>query len=90
MLAGHVEAQFLHHVDVIAKRLVGRGGVEPIGPEALIERAVLEIRLIVEHEAGDARRIFAQRNLPHADVGAHFILISADNERVEERRFGRP
>ncbi len=39
VLAGHVHAELLGHLDVVLEGLVRRGGVQPIRPPALIERA---------------------------------------------------
>ncbi|HKB39828.1 MAG TPA: hypothetical protein VKD72_25560, partial [Gemmataceae bacterium] len=42
MLADHVEAELLGDLDVVLQGLVGRGGVNAVGPESLVERADLE------------------------------------------------
>ena len=54
VLAEHVEAELLEHFEVVLHRLVGRRREQPVRPPALIERADLEERLVVEHEAHDA------------------------------------
>src|SRR3546814_15328266 len=42
VLAQHVESRLLEEDEVAFHRLLGRRRVEPVGPPALIERAVLE------------------------------------------------
>ena len=44
------------------------GGVEPVGPEALVERADLEERLVVEQQPRDALVVLADGDLAHGEV----------------------
>src|SRR5207244_8747339 len=68
MLAGQIETELLGDFDVIAKRFIRRRGVEPIGPETLIERADLEDELAVEEHPRDALIVFADLDFSHAEV----------------------
>ena len=90
-----VEAQLLGHLDVVAEGLVGRGRVDPVRPVALIQRADLEHRLAVEHQADVALRVLAQGDLPHAEIAADGIdrlagLAERHLQVVQERLVRRP
>src|SRR3546814_16081325 len=50
MLAEHVEAGLLQEDDVAARGFLGRRGKQAFGPPALVERAVLEKRFVVEQQ----------------------------------------
>ena len=95
VLPGHVEAELLRHLDVVPQRLVGRGGVDAVGPKALVEGAELEEELVVEEEAGDPILVLSERNLAQAEVARDLVhglaaLDEGDLEAVEERRVGGP
>src|SRR5438270_1786135 len=95
MLAGHVEAELFGRLDVEAKRLIGRRGVETIGPEALIERAGHEDRLAVEKDAVDSLLIFLEGDSALPEIARQLIfgaVVSAklDFQAVEEWRLWRP
>ena len=49
-------------------RLVAGGRVQPVGPPALVERPVLEQRLVVQEQPVDSSIVFADFDLPHAEV----------------------
>ena len=68
VLAGHVEAEFLQHFNVIAQRLVGRRGVKAVGPEALIERAKHEISFVVELDAEAVLVVARHRDFAHGEI----------------------
>ena len=53
VLAYHIVAQLLGLDDVERQRLVGWGGVETVGPVALVECSELEVVLVVELQADD-------------------------------------
>src|SRR2546421_56992 len=94
VLAGHIEAKLFRCLDVEAKRLIGRRGVETIGPEALIERAGHEDRLAVEKDAVDSLLIFLEGDSALPEIARQLIfgaVVSAklDFQAVEEWRLGR-
>src|SRR3546814_4421857 len=51
VLAQHVESRLLEEDEVAFHRLLGRRRVAPVGPPALIERAVLEDGFVVEQRS---------------------------------------
>src|SRR3546814_15203676 len=57
VLAQHVESRLLEEDEVAFHRLLGRRRVEPVGPPALIERAVLEDGFVVEQDRGDRKSV---------------------------------
>ena len=95
VLAHHVEAVALHHHDVVGQCLVGRGGVDAVGPETLVERAHLEQVFVVQLHADESLVVFLHRDLAHAEVALHLVLLAAavvhrDVQVVEERVVGAP
>src|SRR6185295_2612007 len=68
VFAGHVEPKLLHHFDVIAKRFIGGCSVEPIRPEALVERAEHKARLVVQMNPQTAPIVARHADLAHAEV----------------------
>ena len=95
MLARQVEAQLLGHLDVVAQGFVRGGGIDAVRPEALIERAELEVRLVVEHEAREALVVLAQRDLAHAEVALDLVNgavteLQANLQVIQMGRFRRP
>ena len=91
VLADHVEAQALGHDDVVAHGGFGGRRVQSIGPPALVERTVLEERLVVEEEAPVAVGGGADGDLPHPEVAADGVARGeGDAELVEVRIVGRP
>jgi hypothetical protein len=57
MLADHVEAELFCHLEVVLHRRFRRRGVNPVRPEALVERADLHDFFAVQLDAaGPARR----------------------------------
>ena len=96
VLTNHVEAQFLCLLYVKQQGLVGGGRVEPVGPPALVERAGLEERFVVQGQAHDAVLPAQGGEFPHRGVALHLVvhLPVAVGKRhlqfVEERTVGRP
>src|SRR5262249_14886273 len=95
VLASHVEAELFGHLDVVAKGFVGRSGVDAIWPEALVEWAELEVRLIVQHEPREAFLIFAKGNFAHAEITLDAVeglapKLEFHGEAVQVRIFGSP
>jgi hypothetical protein len=68
VLARHVEAEPLRDVDVVSQRRIGRRGVQPVWPPALVERPNLKQRLVVQAQPRRAISAFAKRRLPHAEI----------------------
>src|SRR5207247_11148707 len=90
-----VHAQLLGKLDVVLQRLVGRRGVKPVRPEALVERAVLEDELVVEEDAGDAFVVLAEGDLAHAEVGLRNVVLvtltlKVDSQTLQEWLVWRP
>src|SRR3546814_5629470 len=82
VLAQHVEPGLLQELDIAARGLGGRRGQQATGPPTLIERAVLEKRLVVEqqrHLAGC--RIDAGRNLANPEIALDGVAGAADHRR---------
>src|SRR3546814_11159252 len=52
VLAQHVESRLLEEYEVAFHLLLGRRRVEPVGPPALIQRAVLQDGFVVEQDRG--------------------------------------
>ena len=47
MLAQHVKASILHSLDVVDIGLIAGGSQQTVGPVALIQQTVLEVRLVI-------------------------------------------
>ena len=90
VLAQHVEAHVLGQLDVIDERVVARRGVEPVRPVALIEQAVVKIRLAIEKQAAHAVRIRLDAALAHGKVAVDRVVPERHAEGVERRVLRRP
>ena len=96
VLARHVEAELFGDLNIVFERLVGGGGVDAVGPEALVERPAQEDRLAVEQDARHALLVrLADLDLAHAEIAVHgvgllAVLAQLDVEVVEERLLRRP
>src|SRR3546814_12508557 len=89
VLAQHVESRLLEEDEVAFHRLLGRRRVEPVGPPALIERAVLEDGFVVEQDRGLTLHLARpDRNLAHCEIGVDAVTRGA-SDRSEERRVGK-
>ena len=73
MLAQHIEAETLCHLNIINHRLVRGRREQALTPIALVEQAALEIGLIIEHQARDSLPVPADAAFAHADIGAHRV-----------------
>ena len=67
----------------------------PIRPEPLVQRAELEIGLVVQHQAGEAFLVLAQGDLAHAEIALDLVhaavaQLEADHQVVEVRVLRRP
>src|SRR3546814_17390355 len=70
--------------DLVAfHRLLGRRRVEPVGPPALIERAVLEDGFVVEQDRGLTLHLARpDRNLAHREIGVDAVTRGASDARA--------
>ena len=95
VLADEVEAPVLGFLNVEGKGFVGGGGVEAVGPPALVERAVLEERLVVEGHPEYTVLVGGDPDLAHRAVAADAVhglavLDQADFQVVEVGIVRRP
>src|SRR5262249_6356362 len=95
VLAGHVEAELLGDLDIVAQSGVGRSSVQAIGPPTLIERAELEKRQIIEKQAVETVLATVHGDLAHAEIAGDLIdglaiALELDLEIVKEGRIGGP
>src|SRR3546814_1534092 len=82
-LAQHVESRLLEEDEVAFHRLLGRRRVEPVGPPALIERAVLEDGFVVEQDRGLTLHLARpDRNLAHREIGVDAVTRGASDARA--------
>ena len=91
-----VEAELFDRDDVGIERLVGRCGVEPVGPVALIEHPDLKDWLVIEENSSRARTLadadLAQTRVAADRVEHHIVAAKVDAQTIELRciRIGRP
>ena len=96
VLPNHREAHVFEELDVVDHGFVGRRGQKPVRVVTLVEDAVVEIGLIVEPEPGDAVFVFADRELPHAEVRGDGVrdepvrVDGCDAQVIEVRFLRRP
>ena len=96
VLAHHREAHVLEELDVLDHGFVGRRREKPVRVISLVEDAVVEVGFIVEPEARDAVFVFADRELPHAEVRGNGVrdepvrIDGRDAQIIESRVFRRP
>ena len=89
VLPDRVEAHLLLHLDVEPQGLVGRGGVQPVRPPALIELAELEERLVVEEQPVEAVARARHGDLPHARVTRDGVAARQPYLHCVEKRIRR-
>ena len=90
VLADHVESELLGDLEIVAHRLVGRGGIKAVRPPALVQWTILEKDAVVERHPLVSVGIFLDGNLPESGVSFHFVhdLSIADQfhpDIIEER-----
>ena len=90
VLAQHVKAHVLHELKIKDHCLVRRRGVKPVRPVALIEHAVLVIRLAVEKQARRAVFVFSDAERAHGGVACHAVFSQCHVHIVERRRLRGP
>ena len=95
MLANHIEAQLLGHLDIIEHGLVGGCGVKAIGEPSLVQWPILEIILAVELHTDNAVLVACRGDGTHGGIGGGFVddlavAIEPHPDIVEIGRFGRP
>ncbi|MBA7669411.1 hypothetical protein ES703_77541 [subsurface metagenome] len=94
VFAHHVEAEAFCGFDVIPQCFVRGSRIQTVRPPALVQRAVLKERLVVEHDAVDAAFIFADRYFSHAEVAVDRVdcfarpVFQRHVQIVQERRVG--
>ena len=77
VLADHVEAPRFRLHDIIQQRLVRGSRVKPVGPPALIQRAVLEQVLVVQAHTHDAVGVTLGGYLTEGGVRFHLVHLLA-------------
>ncbi len=83
MLPQHIEPRLLQEDDVALHRLLRRRRIKSVGPPALIERAVLEQRLVVEQDRGLPRDTTGpDRHFAHREIGGDAVARRALNLRL--------
>ena len=96
VLAEHVHAEGLEHLEVGLHRCVARRREQAVGPPALVERANLKQRLAIEAEPEDPLLVAGLRDRTEREVGPHpiaHLAIGADKldlDGIEVRIVGRP
>ena len=96
VLAEHVHAKGLEHLEVILHRHVARRREEAVGPPALIERADLKQRLAIQAQPQDPLFVARLRDRTEREVAPHpvnHLAVSADKldlDGIEMRVVGRP
>ncbi len=73
VLADHVEAHVARFLDVKQQRRVGGRGVEAVRPPALVERAVLKHKFVVDQHPLDALGVGLAADLAHGEVASHLV-----------------
>ena len=90
VLAQHVKAHVLGRLNVENERLVARCGVHAVGPIALIEQTVVEIRLSVQKQTLYALVVLFHGELAHGKVAFDPVLTVDDRKVVKLRVLRRP
>ena len=91
VLADQVEAEPSQREEVEAARVLGRGGIQPVGPPPLVEGAELEQRSVVEEQAVDARTVPGDGDLPHPEIAADGVAARHTHAHsIEEGIARRP
>ena len=83
VLSQHIVAHGFGHADIIGKRLVGGSGVQPVGPVALIQQAVVEEGLVVEKQPLYALFVLLHGEFAHGKIALDQILPAAHRKAVE-------
>ena len=74
MLSEHIEAHILHGLYIGNHGFVRRCGIQPVRPVALIQHAVVEVRLVVQKQPLYAIFVLPKLYLAHAEVALDHIL----------------
>src|SRR3984957_20957204 len=95
MFPCQVESGGFEKGEIGSERVIGRGGVDAIGPKALVQRADLKQGLAIQGDARDALGILEQRNFPHPEVAGHGIdflpsLFQRNLQIIKKWRIRRP
>ena len=96
VLAEHVHAEGLEHLEVVLHRRVARWREQAVGPPALIERADLKKRLAIQAQPQDPLFVPRLRDRTEREVAPHAVdhlAVGADKldlDGIEVRIIGRP
>ena len=94
MFAAHVEPELPSRLDVVAQRLVRRGRVQPIRPEALVQQPVVEDERVVQQDPRESLCIGTNGDFSHPEVAGHRVHASLAlfqrHLQVIEERIVRP
>ena len=90
MLSEHIEAHILHGLYIGNHGFVRGCGIKAVRPVALIQHAVVKIRLIVQEKPLYAVFVLPKLCLAHAEVALDHILAHLYAEAVKVRVFRRP
>ena len=77
MLANHVEAEVFRLLYVVNQSLVRGGGIEAVGPPALVQRAELEQVAVVQLPSHHTACVALGRELSHGCIAVHRIRFRA-------------
>ena len=89
MLAQCIETQALHGQDIVSEALRFGGSEDAVGPVALIQQAMEEVRLAVEAQTGVVP-YFLDFQRANGEVGLHLILFRFNCEIVKIGVFRTP
>ena len=91
MLSYHIEAHILEHLQLIKYCLVTRVSKQAVAPISLIQKAVEEVRLSVEKQAGNSVLILTDSKRTNAKVRSDLITaVRRYLEIIQLGIFGRP
>ena len=77
-----------HYVE--GKCLVAGRCVEPVGPPALVEHSILEIRLAVEHQSLYTVPVLAHAHTAQGEIALHSVIAKRELNVVQIRLLWRP
>ena len=90
MLPEHIEAHILHGLYIGNHSFIRGCGIQPVRPVALIQHAVVKVRLVVQEKPLYAVFVLPKLYLAHTEVALDHILAHLHAEAVKVRVFRRP
>ena len=84
MLSEHIEAKILHGPDVINKCFVAGGGVQAVGPVALIQDAGLHIGAVIQENTAQAVAAGLDIAFAHGKITFHPVILHFQGCMVKE------